>query len=151
MIGAELRVRFLVDDVVLSALHDRAFGSASTAVRPWARQLDRHSLTWIGAFVGDVLIGFVQLAWDGGAHAFLLDTAVDPGHQRRGVGRALVEAAVAEADRAGCEWVHVDFEAHLSSSYRESCGFASTDAGLLHLSGTVPDQACWNPQRPAAV
>ncbi len=141
MTGVEVRVRFLVDDVVLSALHGRAFGSASTAVHPWARQLDRHSLTWIGAFDGDVLIGFVHLAWDGGAHAFVIDTAVDPSHQRRGVGRALVEAAVTEATRAGCEWVHVDFEPHLSSFYRESCGFASTDAGLLQLPATVPDQA----------
>lgn len=106
-------------------------------MHPWARQLDRHSLTWVGAFAGDVLIGFVQLAWDGGVHAFLLDTAVDPDHQRRGVGRALVATATAEATRAGCEWVHVDFEPHLTSFYRDACGFTPTDAGLLHLP-TVP-------------
>lgn len=135
--GVKLRVRFPVDDAALSVSHDRAFRSPSTMVHPWARRLDRHSLTWVGAFTGDVLIGFVQLAWDGGVHAFLLDTAVDPDHQRRGVGRALVAAATAEATRAGCEWVHVDFEPHLASFYRDACGFTSTDAGLLHLP-TVP-------------
>jgi len=84
--GLTLRVRFAVDDVTLSALHDRAFGSTSTGVQPWATRLARHALTWVGAFDGAVLVGFVQLGWDGGAHAFLLDTAVDPARQRRGVG-----------------------------------------------------------------
>jgi len=128
-----LQVRFPVDDVTLSALHDRAFGSTPTGVQPWATRLARHALSWVGAFEGDVLVGFVQLGWDGGVHAFLLDTAVDPVCQRRGVGRALVAAAVAEAIRAGCEWVHVDYEPHLGSFYRDACGFQATDAGLLHL------------------
>ncbi len=132
-VGLTLQVRFAVDDVALSALHDRAFGSTSTGMQPWATRLARHALTWVGAFNGDVLIGFVSLGWDGGAHAFLLDTAVDPACQRRGVGRALVEAAVAEATRAGCEWVHVDYEPQLMSFYRDACGFRPTDAGLLHL------------------
>lgn len=131
--GMDLRVRFSVDDAALTVLHNRAFGSSLTTVHPWSRQLDRYSLTWVGAFAGDVLIGFVQLAWDGGVHAFLLDTAVDPDHQRRGVGRALVAAAAAEATHAGCEWVHVDFEPHLASFYRDACGFTSTDAGLRRL------------------
>ena len=130
--GDDIRVRFRVDDAALSALHGRAFGSDSAAVHPWARQLEHHSLTWIGAFTGDLLIGFVQLCWDGGSHAFLLDTVVDPDHQRRGIGGDLVRAAVAEARRAGCEWLHVDHEPHLDHFYRD-CGFSPTAAGLLHL------------------
>jgi hypothetical protein len=38
----------------------------------------QHSLTWITASSDGVLVGFVNVATDGGAHAFLLDTTVHP-------------------------------------------------------------------------
>ena len=129
----DLVSRFAVDDAELSALHARAFGSAPAVVQPWARRLERHALTWIGAFDAGRLAGFVQVCWDGGAHAFLLDTAVDPGRQRGGIGAALVEAATAEARAAGCAWLHVDFEPHLEHFYLNRCGFRPTAAGLIPL------------------
>ena len=82
--------RFLVDDGELSALHGRAFGGASRADTDWARRLNKHALTWIGAFDDDKLVGFVQVCWDGGSHAFVLDTAVDPDWQHQGIGTSLV-------------------------------------------------------------
>ncbi len=97
-----LRVRFQVDDDVLSELHRRAFGGPAGAPGPWAERLQRHSLTWVGAFDADDLVGFVHLCWDGGVHAFVLDTMVHPDHQRRGIGRSLLRAAAAEGERAGC-------------------------------------------------
>jgi ribosomal protein S18 acetylase RimI-like enzyme len=124
--------RFPVDDAALSALHARAFG-VPVVVRSWAAQLERHALTWVGAFEAGELAGFVQVAWDGGEHAFLLDTAVDPAAQGRGIGAALVRAATAEARAAGCCWLHVDFEPHLDRFYRERCGFRPTQAGLISL------------------
>jgi GNAT superfamily N-acetyltransferase len=72
------------------------------------------------------------VCWDGGVHAILLDTVVDPNAQRRGIGSALVRRAVEEARAAGCEWLHVDYEPHLASFY-EGCGFQSTQAGLIRL------------------
>ncbi len=129
----DLRVRFEVDDLALSALHARAFGLPVDEVRPWAQRLERHSLTWIGAFAGDSLVGFVHACWDGGTHAFLLDTAVHAPYRRRGVGRALVRALVAETAAAGVEWLHVDYEPHLHGFYRDAGGFAGTTAGLLRL------------------
>jgi len=75
----------------------------------------------------------VHLCWDGGSHAFVLDTAVHPDHQRRGIGAALVHTAAREAARAGCEWLHVDYEPHLRAFYQDSCGFRPTAAGLFHL------------------
>ena len=45
------------------------------------------SLGYICAWRGDELIGFVNLAWDGGIHAFILDTTVHPNVRRGGVGR----------------------------------------------------------------
>ncbi|MFI1991773.1 GNAT family N-acetyltransferase [Actinoplanes sp. NPDC020271] len=129
----ELVPRFPVDDRELSALHARAFGGDPAAVRPWAQRLERHALTWIGAFDGSRLTGFVQVCWDGGAHAFILDTAVDPDLQGRGIGTALVRAAAAAARDAGCEWLHVDFEPHLEHFYLDQCGFRTTPAGLIAL------------------
>jgi GNAT superfamily N-acetyltransferase len=125
-----LVIRFPVDDVQLSALHARAFGEDPHAVRPWRRQLEQHALTWIGAFAGEQLTGFVQVAWDGGAHAFLLDTTVDPARRHHGIGTALIRAATDQARAAGCTWLHVDYEPHLAEFYRD---FRPTPAGLLRL------------------
>ena len=38
------------------------------------------------ARAGDTLLGFVNVAWDGGDHAFLLDTKTLEDHQRQGIG-----------------------------------------------------------------
>lgn len=128
----EIRVRFAVDDDELSRLHALAFGSP-VEVHPWAARLDRHALTWVGAFSNDQLIGFVQVCWDGGAHAFVLDTAVHPDHGRQGIGKQLVRTAAEEAKAAGCEWLHVDYEPHLVDFYVGACGFSPTEAALLKL------------------
>ncbi|HEX9921415.1 MAG TPA: GNAT family N-acetyltransferase, partial [Anaerolineae bacterium] len=45
------------------------------------------SLAYICGRSGDQLVGFINLAWDGGRHAFVLDTTVHPAFQRRGIGR----------------------------------------------------------------
>jgi ribosomal protein S18 acetylase RimI-like enzyme len=132
-----LLVRFAVDDAGLSLLHARAFGNEHSTVVPWAERLERHSLSWVGAFADDALIGFVNVAWEGGSHAFVLDTAVDPEFQHRGIGRALVRAAAEEALRAGSEWLHVDFEPQLADFYRRALPFRSTDA-LVLLLPTLP-------------
>lgn len=135
-LSIELRVGFPIDDEALSELHRCAFDGlpgVRAAPVPWAERLQRHSLTWVGAFDADDLVGFVHLCWDGGSHAFVLDTMVHPEHQRRGIGRSLLRAAAAEGERAGCHWLHVDYEPHLQAFYRESCGFRPTEAGLLRL------------------
>jgi GNAT superfamily N-acetyltransferase len=90
------------------------------------------SLAYICAYHQEQLIGFVNLAWDGGEHSFILDTLVHPELRRHGIGRELVSRAVAEAERHGLKWVHVDFEPHLQAFY-DACGFRSTAAGLIKL------------------
>jgi len=91
-----------------------------------------HSLGWVGAFEGKRLVGFVNVAWDGGVHAFLLDATVHPDHQRQGLGRALVQEATALARARAVEWLHVDYEEALTAFYRD-CGFHPTPAGLIDL------------------
>jgi GNAT superfamily N-acetyltransferase len=91
-----------------------------------------HSLAYICAYQGARLIGFLNVAWDGGIHAFLLDTTVQPDLRRRGIGRELVARAAEVARDRGIEWLHVDYAPHLGGFYR-CCGFRHTDAALLHL------------------
>lgn len=90
------------------------------------------SLLYVCAYDGERLIGFVNLAWDGGIHAFLLDTTVHADYQHRGIGVRLVQKAVEAARQRGIEWVHVDYEPHLKAFYAR-CGFQPTEAGLLNL------------------
>jgi ribosomal protein S18 acetylase RimI-like enzyme len=92
----------------------------------------QRSLGYICAYHQEQLIGYVNLAWDGGVHAFLLDTSVHPAFQRRGIGQELVRQAVALAQESGLEWVHVDYEPHLEKFY-QGCGFQPTLAGLVRL------------------
>ena len=99
----------------------------------WVLQVERHSLGWVTARDEDALVGFVNVAWDGAIHAFILDTLVVASHGRRGVGTALVAAAVEGARAAGCEWLHVDFGDELRGFYFDACGFTPTNAGLIAL------------------
>jgi GNAT superfamily N-acetyltransferase len=96
-------------------------------------QILSHSIVHIGAFEGETLVGYVNVAWDGGAHAFLLDPTVHPAHQRRGIGSGLVKRAIELARERGARWMHVDYEPHLEAFYA-SCGFRPTRAGLIQLS-----------------
>jgi hypothetical protein len=102
--------------------------------RGWWDEVRPHSLGWVTARRDDnELVGFVNVAWDGGDHAFLLDPKTRGTLQRQGIGRELVRIAALNTKIAACEWLHVDFEPHLRGFYFESCGFRSTDAGVIHL------------------
>ncbi|WDR04013.1 GNAT family N-acetyltransferase [Devosia algicola] len=92
----------------------------------------KRSLAHFGAFDGPALIGFVNVAWDGGGHAFVLDTCVAPAYRRLGVATRLIAAARQAALVAGAEWLHVDFEPHLATFYAK-CGFVPSAAGLIKL------------------
>jgi GNAT superfamily N-acetyltransferase len=100
----------------------------------WWDRIRPHSLGWVTARLeSGELVGFVNVAWDGGDHAFLIDTKVRPDRQRHGVGTELVRIAAEHAKTAGCEWMEVDFGDELAPFYFDACGFVPTRAGLLHL------------------
>jgi GNAT superfamily N-acetyltransferase len=120
------------DDAEVNELHAAAFGHG-VLDDDRVGQIERHSLGWVCARDGDELVGFVNVAWDGGVHAFVLDTIVAARAGRRGIGTRLVAAAVEGARAAGCELLHVDFEDHLRAFYLDACGFAPTSAGLIRL------------------
>ena len=116
-------------DAALRALWLRAWGDAGPAT--WQPVLAR-SLAHIGAYDGETLIGFVNVAWDGGIHAFILDTCVDEAYRRQGIAARMLKRAEEAARERGAKWLHVDFEPHLAPLYR-SCGFRPTEAGLIAL------------------
>ena len=116
----------------LNVLHAEGFHHAVLG-DDWWTQVNRHSLGWVCARDGSELAGFVNVAWNGSGHAFILDTVVAARAQHRGVGTRLVELARDEARRAGCQWLHVDFEDHLRPFYFGRCGFTPTSAGLIAL------------------
>lgn len=99
----------------------------------WWDRIRPHSLGWVTAREDGALVGFVNVAWDGGDHAFLLDTKVRGDRHGEGIGTDLVELAIEHARAAGCEWLHVDFRSELAPFYLEGCGFEPTAAGLVHL------------------
>ncbi len=123
--------RTAVSDGELVELTQSHGGQAESG---WWDRVRTHSLGWVTARTDDgELVGFVNVAWDGGDHAFLIDTKTRPTHQHQGLGVAVVSRAIAEAQAAGCEWLFVDFEPALAGFYIEACGFRSTPAGLIHL------------------
>jgi len=129
-IGYEWRGDFA--DVEVNALHAEGFEHA-VAEHAWWAQVNRHSVGWVCGREDGALVGFVNVAWDGAGHAFLLDTLVAARVRRLGVGTALVAVATRGARAAGCEWLHVDFEDHLRTFYLDSCGFTPTSGGLTAL------------------
>lgn len=117
----------------VEALHSEAFDHDLVEDFDWQKQARDHSLGWVCGRNRGELVGFVNVAWDGAAHAFVLETMVAKRARRHGVGTELVSIAVTQARAAGCVWLHVDFEDHLRSFYFDACGFAPTNAGLIRL------------------
>jgi GNAT superfamily N-acetyltransferase len=119
----------------VNALHAEAFGTRVFTAEEWdwAALTGRHSMGWVIARDGDALVGFVNVLWDGLVHAWLQDTMVAGSHRGRGIGARLVGVARQHAREAGCEWLHVDFDADLAPFYIDACGFEPTSAGLIAL------------------
>lgn len=121
------------EDAALDGLWSAAWGSA--AGTNWETILSR-SLCFVCAYEEGLLVGFVNVAWDGGIHASIFDTCVHPSFRRRGIATALVQRAADEAASRGAAWLHVDFQPHLYDFYRR-CGFRPTAAGLMSLTPPV--------------
>lgn len=133
MKNIELEWRGAVENGELNALHAEGFEHPPFE-DDWKHQLNAHSLGWVVARDGGRLVGFVNVAWDGGVHAFLLDTLVTGTHRGEGIGTRLVQRAVEGARAAGCEWMHVDWDDELDRFYIDACGFVRAPAGLYELS-----------------
>jgi GNAT superfamily N-acetyltransferase len=120
------------DNAEVNALHAEAFDHRLRD-DDWNGQVLGHSLGWVCARSEDALVGFVNVAWDGGIHAFILDPIVATSERGHGVGTQLIAVAVAGARTGGCDWLHVDFDDDLRAFYFDACGFVPTNAGLIRL------------------
>jgi GNAT superfamily N-acetyltransferase len=120
------------ENAEVNALHAECFEHRIFA-DDWWSQVNRFSLGWVCTRHLGKLVGFVNIAWDGGVHAFVLDTMVSSAFQRQGIAKALIGEAVDRAKDTACEWLHVDFDPHLRQFYFDACGFRPTDAGLIAL------------------
>jgi ribosomal protein S18 acetylase RimI-like enzyme len=136
-VDIDYRWRGDLDDEELYSLARSCGGQPSIG---WWDRIRPQSFGWITARPRDgSLVGFVNVAWDGCDHAFLLDPKVRPDHQHAGVGTELVRRAAAHARESSCEWLHVDFADDLAPFYLDACGFQPTQAGLIHLPDTDED------------
>lgn len=129
-VSLEWRGRIANDE--LNALHAEAFGHEVDDA-DWVARLEGFSVGWVVARDASGLVGFVNVAGDGGLHAFVLDTCVATRARGRGIGARLVRSAAEGSRSAGCAWLHVDFTEDLAPFYRDACGFRPTAAGLLAL------------------
>jgi ribosomal protein S18 acetylase RimI-like enzyme len=96
----------------------------------------RQSMAYVCGYQKRRLVGYVNAAWDGRTHAFILDTTVHPGHRRLGIGKELVVRAIEQAKLRGVTWVHVDYEPRLKEFYA-MCGFRPSEAGVLSVAGVA--------------
>jgi GNAT superfamily N-acetyltransferase len=121
--------------VEIHALHAEAFETRvyDASEWDWVAQVERHSLGWVVARDGVRFVGFANVLWDGLVHAFLEDVMVDATFRGRGIGVGLVRTARDGALDAGCDFLHVGFDADLTRFYIDACGFTPTPGGLMHL------------------
>lgn len=130
----ELRYRwrgeFANDEV--NALHADAFEHRQFE-DDWKALVANHSLGWVTARDSQVLVGFVNVIWDGQVHAWIQDEMVSSASRHRGIGVGLIEIARDQSKSAGCEWLHVDFDDHLQPFYFGAAGFTPTSGGLINL------------------
>ena len=125
-------VRYLVKTPPnLDELHDLFAAAWGPGDADYSGVLER-SFTWVTAHAGDRLVGFVNVAWDGGVHFFMLDTTVHPDWQRRGIGTRLVQEAI-EACRGHGHHIHVDASEDLMRDFYIPAGFTPTPAGVARL------------------
>jgi GNAT superfamily N-acetyltransferase len=116
-VGSDVEYRWrgaIADDEMV----ELAESCGGHCAKGWWDQISPHSLGWVTARSSDgMLVGFVNVAWDGGHHAFLIDTKTRGNWQHQGVGTEVVALAAQHAEAAGCEWLNVDFAADLTRFY----------------------------------
>ena len=87
------------------------------------------SLLVLGAFVQDELIGCIRAVGDGASILYIQDILVAPEHQRKGVGRRLLQAMLAQYPSIYQTVLMTDNIPERAAFYR-ACGFkAAADMG----------------------
>ena len=115
-------------DVVWRYLADWSYWGRGRT-REFVIQTIERSYRVVGLYqAGGIQVGFARVVSDGLTVAYLCDVFVLPAFQGRGLGQALVAAAVDGADLAGLKWILHTEDAH--DLYRKF-GFAEPDHRAL--------------------
>jgi GNAT superfamily N-acetyltransferase len=94
---------------------------------PWRIEAASRTCTWLAARDDQgELRGIARVLDDGGLHASLWDVIVHPDHQRRGIGSALVRAAL---DRCADRRLIVLVSTPAATPFFEALGFAAESHG----------------------
>lgn len=147
MSGLEVRPVQVADRVSVGRVVSRAFGDDGERITALVTALERADRARLGlvAEVGGAVVGHVMLS-DGWVDArdrlvpvlVLSPLSVDPAHQGRGIGTALIEAALGAAVEAG--WPAVFLEG--SPDYYGARGFEPGAAhGFTRPSPRIPQAA----------
>ncbi|MCO0638012.1 GNAT family N-acetyltransferase, partial [Lutimaribacter sp. EGI FJ00014] len=100
--GPRFEWRDMFTNKELNTLHSECF-EHSLSADDWLRRVSNFSLGWVCTRASGSLVGFVNVAWDGGRHAFLLDTMIKPALRHEGYATSLVEEAVRHAKASSCD------------------------------------------------
>lgn len=126
----------VLDPAALIRLYD-AVGWSSYTRRPedFGPMVENAWLV-LSAWEAGELVGLARVVGDGATVAYIQDLLVDPGHQRRGIGRALLTEVLAETSHIRQTYITTDdaaWNAHVLALYR-SLGFRPTpDLGCTTL------------------
>jgi ribosomal protein S18 acetylase RimI-like enzyme len=131
--GVSVRAATLADLADLIHLETLFPEGDRISARSWRRFMAREGCVVVASEMGapEVLGAAVILTRKGSQTARIYSLAVDPHAQGRGVGRMLVEAAVARAQAAGCTRLSLEVRpdnAAARTLYR-TCGFE--DRGVM--------------------
>ncbi len=114
--------------------------SLSPVEKQAAAQRFRESLAMdvLVAEMDGQVVGFLALSFApslSGLRALIDDLAVDPAHQRQGIGAALVEAAMQRADRRGATHLLVDTSraGPTARDFYQACGFEAGGIAPLRI------------------
>jgi ribosomal protein S18 acetylase RimI-like enzyme len=97
----------------------------------------RHSSLILSAFHGGVQVGYLRVVSDFTTFGWISDVIVDPAHQRRGLGRAMVQLALRHPEHQGFRrWVLKTRDAQ--AVYR-ACGFRPVEHPEQWMDYRPPD------------
>lgn len=121
-------VRIDSDAVLSPDQVNEAYGWVEWPSRePWRLDAIARACTWFAARgPGDELVGVARLLDDGGLHASLWDLIVRPDRQRRGIGTALLRAAL---DRCSDRRIVVLVSTPAAVPFFAAMGFAPESHG----------------------
>lgn len=125
-----------IDRAQLDQLFLRGWG----APRPHYEQVLERSFAWVTAHRDGRLLGFANVAWDGGSNYFLLDLTIDPScADQDEIFKDMIEAAVDRCRKEGGS-LRIDAPDELLKSFFQPMGFKPVSAGVMNLKKAVASQ-----------